>query len=85
MKTFEGIVVSDKMPKTVVVEVSRKIVHPLYKKLLTRSKKYKVETGSVVVNVGDRVRIVETRKLSKEKYFAIAEALTKKNSEEKKK
>lgn len=75
MKTLEGLVVSAKMLKTVVVEVTRKTPHPLYKKLLKRGKKYKVDTGSFSVSAGDKVRIIETRPLSKDKHFRIHEIL----------
>lgn len=75
MKTLEGIVVSAKMLKTAVVEVTRKTPHPLYKKLLKRSKKYKVDTTGFKVAVGDWVRISKTRPLSKEKHFKIVEKI----------
>ncbi len=71
MKIFKGKVVSLKMQKTAIVEIERKTAHPLYKKIMTRSKKYKVDTGELVLNVGDTVQIVETRPLSKDKYFKI--------------
>ncbi|MBI1982201.1 MAG: 30S ribosomal protein S17 [Candidatus Levybacteria bacterium] len=75
MKTLEGVVVSTKMLKTVVVSVTRKTVHPLYKKLLKRNKKYKVDTAGFEVAVGDRVRISKTRPISKEKHYKIMETL----------
>ena len=61
------------MQDTVVVEIVRRVPHPLYKKLLKRSKKFKVATNGATVAVGDDVRIVETRPVSKDKYFAILE------------
>lgn len=74
MKIFNGKVIS-KIPKTAVVEVGRKTVHPMYKKVLKRSKKYKVDTGDLTVSVGDRVSIIETRPISKDKHFKIREVL----------
>jgi len=74
-KTFEGKVVSIKMQNTVVVEVFRRKPHPLYKRLLKRSKKYKVETGGLSVSVGDKVKILETRPISKGKHFKIMEVI----------
>lgn len=71
MKTFDGIVVSLKMNKTAVVLVERKKPHPLYKKVLKRNKKFKTDIGEMNVLAGDRVRIQETRPISKEKYFKI--------------
>lgn len=73
MKIFKGKVISLKMQKTAVVEVERKFAHPLYKKIMTRSKKYKVDTGEQVLNVGDLVEIIETRPISKDKYFKVKE------------
>lgn len=70
-KVLSGKVVSLKMQKTAVVEVARKIVHPLYKKVLRRSKKYKVDTGDMTLNLGDTVKIIETKPKSKGKYFKV--------------
>jgi small subunit ribosomal protein S17 len=72
-----GIVVSDKMDKTVVVLVSDKRKHPLYKKTITMSKKYKAHDEANECGVGDKVRIVETRKLSKSKNWRVAEIVEK--------
>ncbi|GEM_PF-106634 len=82
MKILEGIIVSTGMNKTVVVEVTRKTPHPLYKKLIKRSKKYKVDnSGFEDLAVGTVVKIVETRPISKNKYFKVSEILGKaKNS-----
>jgi len=74
-KTFEGKVVSSKMQNTVVVEVFRRKPHPLYKRLLKRSTKFKVDTTGQSVNVGDKVKIIETRPISKGKYFKIIEVI----------
>ena len=76
-KERTGIVVSDKMDKTVVVLVSDKRKHPLYKKTITTSKRYKAHDENNECGVGDKVRIVETRKLSKDKNWRIAEILEK--------
>ena len=72
-----GLVVSDKMDKTVVVEISDKSKHPLYKKTITTSKKYKAHDENNECGVGDKVRIVETRKLSKDKNWRVAEIIEK--------
>lgn len=70
-KTLQGIVVSIKTKETPVVEITRTLAHPLYKKLLKRSKKYKVAAGEFSLHVGDEVSIVPTRPISKTKYFKI--------------
>lgn len=70
-KILKGKVVSLKMQKTAVVEVERKTVHPLYKKVLVRSKKYKVDTGDLALNLGDTVKIVETKPTSRGKFFKV--------------
>ena len=72
-----GLVVSDKMDKTVVVLVSDKYKHPLYKETITRSKKYKAHDELNECGVGDKVRIIETRKLSKDKNWRVAEIVEK--------
>lgn len=74
-KTFEGKVLSLKTPKTAVVVVERKTKHPLYKRVLKRSKRFKADTGDLTLNVGDKVKIVETRPLSSEKHFKVMEVL----------
>lgn len=74
-KTMIGVVVSDKMQKTVVVAVEKKQHHPLYKKLVRRTKKYKAHDENNECRVGDVVRIVETRPLSKEKRWMVVEIL----------
>ena len=74
-KMFEGKVVSSKMQNTAVVEVFRRKPHPLYKRLLKRSTRFKVEIGGYSVNVGDRVKIIETRPISTGKYFKIMEVI----------
>jgi small subunit ribosomal protein S17 len=70
-KTREGYVVSDKMDKTVVVKVERRFLHPVYKKTVKRSKKYKAHDPENSCREGDRVSIVETRPLSKQKRWRV--------------
>lgn len=70
-KTREGVVVSDKMDKTVVVSVVEKYKHPLYKKTVTRTKRFKAHDESNECGVGDRVEIVETRPISKDKCWRV--------------
>lgn len=72
-RTFEGKVVSLKMNKTAVVEVTRKTPHPLYKKLLKRSRNFKADTGDLNLTIGQKVVIAETRPISKEKFFKVTE------------
>ncbi|RJQ38716.1 30S ribosomal protein S17 [Candidatus Microgenomates bacterium] len=75
MQILEGVVISNKTPKTAIVEVSRRTPHKLYKKLIKKSKKYKVEVGETIVKAGDRIKIVNTRPISKEKFFKVLEVL----------
>ena len=77
-KVLAGKVVSLKMQNTAVVEVSRRVPHPLYQKLLKKSKHFNVDLAGKTVEVGNEVRIVETKPVSKTKYFAIKEVITKK-------
>lgn len=70
-KTLTGVVVSDKMDKTVVVSVTRYEKHPKYKKYLKISKKYKAHDEANNHKVGDQVSIVETRPISKDKHFKV--------------
>ena len=66
-KTRVGVVVSDKMDKTVVVAVKDSVQHPLYKKIMKRTVKFKAHDENNECGVGDRVMIMETRPLSKDK------------------
>lgn len=75
MKIFEGIVVSGGKNNTVVVEVSRRTPHPLYKKLIRLSKKLKADTTGIEVMIGEKVKIAETRPMSKDKYFKVIEII----------
>ena len=77
-KVLTGKIISVKMQNTAVVEVSRRVPHPLYKKLLKVGKHFNVDTKGVTVEVGNEVRIIETKPLSKTKYFKIKEVLSKK-------
>ncbi|MGH7204258.1 MAG: 30S ribosomal protein S17 [Candidatus Levyibacteriota bacterium] len=77
-KVLTGKVISTKMMDTVVVEVSRRVPHPLYKKLMKVTKKFNVALNGKTVAVGNEVRIVETKPVSKTKYFAIKEVVGKK-------
>lgn len=70
-KQLQAVVVSTKQEKTVVVEVERKFAHPLYKKILKRSKRYQVHNTDPKLKVGDTVVIEETRPVSKTKHFKI--------------
>lgn len=74
-KTREGYVVSDKMDKTVVIKVERVFQHSVYKRTVRRSKKYKAHDPQNGCRTGDRVRIVETRPLSKDKRWRVVEIL----------
>lgn len=75
-KTRIGYVVSDKMDKTVVVAVETLKRHPLYKKTYKRVVKYKAHDEDNKCRVGDKVRIIETRPLSRQKRWCIAEIIT---------
>ena len=72
-KTIEGLVVSDKMDKTVVVEGGRLVKHPVYKKLVKRRARYKAHDEKNQCKIGDKVLIVETRPLSKNKRWRVRE------------
>jgi len=72
-KTRTGLVVSDKMDKTVVVAIERRVPHPIYGKMITRTKRLKAHDEENSAKVGDTVRIVETRPLSKDKRWRVVE------------
>ena len=78
-RTMTGTVVSDKMQKTVVVAVEKLTTHRLYGKTVRRTKRYKAHDENNTCVLGDVVRIVETRPLSKEKRWRVAEILTRGN------
>ena len=70
-----GVVVSDCQEKTIVVEVTRRVPHKLYKKVIKRKKRYAVHDENNTAKVGDDVRIVETRPLSKRKRWRLTEII----------
>ena len=74
-KTRTGLVVSDKMEKTVVVAIERRVPHPVYGKMMTRTKRLKAHDEENSAKVGDTVRIVETRPLSKDKRWRVVEIM----------
>ncbi len=74
-KEREGVVVSTKMQKTVTVKVERTIRHPEFAKVITRAKKYYAHNEDLNIQVGQKVRIVETRPISKLKRWRVAEIL----------
>ena len=76
-KLIQGIVVSDKMQKTIVVQVDRRVMHSRYKKYLTVSKKYKAHDEKREAKLGDRVEIVESKPISKNKRWALKQILEK--------
>ncbi|KWV34361.1 30S ribosomal protein S17 [Micromonospora rifamycinica] len=76
-KVREGLVVSDKMDKTVVVEVEDRVKHALYGKIMRRTRKLKVHDEQNAAGIGDRVSIMETRPLSATKRWRIVEILEK--------
>ena len=76
-KVREGLVVSDKMDKTIVVSLEDRVKHPLYGKVIRRTSKVKAHDEANTAGVGDTVRIVETRPLSKTKRWRLAEIVEK--------
>jgi small subunit ribosomal protein S17 len=72
-KTRVGLVVGDKMQKTVVVAIERRVPHPVYGKMVTRTKKVKAHDEENAAKTGDTVRIAETRPLSKDKRWRVVE------------
>ena len=76
-KTRVGVVVSDKMDKTIVVAVKDSVQHPLYKKILKRTKKFKAHDENNEAGIGDRVEIMGTRKISKDVNWRLVKILEK--------
>ena len=76
-KVRVGMVVSDKMDKTVVVQMQNRVAHPLYKKIVKRTVKLKAHDENNECGVGDRVKLMETRPLSREKRWRVVEILEK--------
>ena len=76
-KTRTGVVVSDKMDKTIVVEIRTRVKHPLYGKIMNRTTKLKAHDEKNECGVGDRVLVMETRPLSREKRWRVVEIIEK--------
>ena len=76
-KTLVGVVTSDKMEKTVVVAIKDKVPHPLYKKIINRTLKVKAHDEANECGIGDRVVLMETRPLSKDKRWRVAKIIEK--------
>ena len=70
-RVLQGVVVSDKSAKTVIVRVDRRITHPIYKKTIQRSKKYAAHDEKSQFKVGDKVQIIESAPISKTKRWAV--------------
>ena len=76
-KTRTGVVVSDKMDKTIVVEIRTRVRHPLYGKIMNRTNKIKAHDEENQCGIGDTVKIMETRPLSKDKHWRLVEIIEK--------
>lgn len=76
-KSRVGMVVSDKMDKTVVVAVGRMVKHPLYKRYIKQTSKFKADDQENACDIGDKVKIIETRPLSKTKRWRVVEIIEK--------
>ena len=76
-KTRTGMVVSDKMDKTIVVEIKERVRHPLYGKIMNQTSKLKAHDEENQCGIGDTVRIMETRPLSKDKCWRLVELIEK--------
>ena len=76
-KTRIGVVVSDKMDKTIVVAIRNRVKHPLYGKIMNRTNKIKAHDEENQCGIGDTVKIMETRPLSKEKHWRLVEIIEK--------
>lgn len=74
-KTRVGMVVSDKMDKTIVVAIADNVMHPLYKKIIKRTVKFKAHDEENAAHIGDKVEIMETRPLSKDKRWRLVRIL----------
>lgn len=74
-KVMQGVVVSDKMDKTIVVLVEDRVKHPLYGKVMTKSSRIKVHDEENTAGIGDRVRVMETRPLSAQKRWRLVEII----------
>ena len=76
-KTRVGVVVSDKMDKTIVVAIEDSVQHPLYKKVMKRTYKLKAHDENNECKIGDKVKVMETRPLSKDKRWRLVEVIEK--------
>ena len=76
-KTLTGVVTSNKMDKTVVVTIKERVKHPLYSKIINNTVKYKAHDENNECQVGDKVQIMETRKLSKDKNWRVVKIVEK--------
>lgn len=76
-KTRTGIVTSDKMDKTVTVAIKTKVRHPLYGKMVNRTRKFKAHDENNECGIGDTVKIMETRPISKDKHWRLVEIVEK--------
>lgn len=76
-KVLRGVVVSNKMDKTGVVEITRKVPHPLYKKVVTKTTRFKFHDENNECSIGDTIEVMETRPLSKDKYFRLVRVIEK--------
>ena len=74
-REWVGRVLSNKMNKTVVVAVERSVIHPIYRKVLRRVTKMKAHDEQNVCQIGDRVRLIETRPISKDKHWRVVEVI----------
>jgi small subunit ribosomal protein S17 len=74
-KTRDGVVVSDKMDKSVIVEVSRTVLHPLYQKYVRKRTRFMAHDETNALKIGDKVRIVESRPMSRRKRWRVQEKL----------
>jgi len=80
-REWVGRVISNKMNKTVVVVVERSVIHPVYRKILRRVTKLKAHDEQNTCHIGDRVRMIETRPISKNKHWRVVEVLEKGQAE----
>ena len=78
-RQLQGVVVSDKMDKTIVVAIKTKVRHPLYGKMVNRTRKFKAHDENNECRVGDTVRIVETRPLSHDKRWRVEKIVARQN------
>ncbi len=76
-KVLQGVIVSDKMEKTAVALVKRTVQHPLYKRTVRRSKKYKIHDEQNECQVGDHVRLIECKPISKQKTWRLLDVVRK--------